>query len=1042
MFALIYLGLAVCIGDFFCRRFYQFASVAHRCAAAILSGLLISTWFTYLAGLLFTRARQPLLWGNLLFAAAAIATLSWKKWKHKIIKHAEVDSRNTFAGSTYVPRPNGSGLADWLVILGYVVLVSWMMFASFNTNGTKLQISNPEYSDFGPNTAIMQSFAVGHNFPTEYPHFSGDRIRYHFLFYFQAGNLEFLGLNPVWSLNLLSIVTLVAMLVLAMTLGEVVFNSRTVGRLGSLLFFFFGSLSYVPFLKKQGSVRGAIQAIRHQGEFLPSIFPYRGEAWGTWSQVTYLNQRHFASAIGILLVVLVFLVIRYRMRLSRRARTVVSGALVATQPNPYSEVVGATGSEAATLPEGALGPREDIASVTGPTEPKEAVVPTVSADETASESAIATEQQQQIVTRVVAADETTSSCAIATEPKEETVVSVERFRDTLLGFIFSGVLLGLLPMWNSAEYIGAAAVLAVLFILFPLRLQMVVLAIPAALIALPQLLYLTGGSGRIPMPRLLHWGYMVDQPTAANVAKYLGFTFGFKWLLIALALVFATSLQRRLFLAISSLLAVAFCFQFTIEVLANQKFIHTWVIIANLFVAFGLWRLWRLSLAGTTVPGKLVATVLFLLVIPGGVIDLFPIHNTGWSEVAYRNDPLIDWLKKNTTPRDIFLTDRFVNHPIVMAGRRVFYGWPYYGWSAGYNAAKRDRVYTELFESKDPWKVYHLLKENGISYVAYDNAIRQAQFIRRPNQELYATYFPKVYDAPNYNGLVIYKVPDTPPPKLSSLPESVSNMFEGGKGTGKGEFDLPAGIAVDSSGNVLVADTNNRRIEKFSPTGSFLSIIGLGQLAAPNGIAIDRNGNMYVADAGNHHVQKFAPDGSLIAEWKGPEPGFYGPRRVAIGPDDSIYVVDQGHTRIVKFDPDGQVLTMWGTKGAGDGQFDDPASVAVDPATNKVYVADPRNSRIQIFDSDGKFLTKWSVAEWRGKPYGFEDLAIDSKTSRLYASSTNINTVFIFDLNGNRIGSLTPKPPDQLEGPSGLALRDRKLYVVNMAGNHVSVIDL
>ena len=88
------------------------------------------------------------------------------------------------------------------------------------------------------------------------------------------------------------------------------------------------------------------------------------------------------------------------------------------------------------------------------------------------------------------------------------------------------------------------------------------------------------------MPKLLHWGYTIDHPTAANVAKYLGFTFGFKWLLIALALVLAGSLQRRFFLAALSLIAVAFSFQFTIEVLANQKFVHIWVIIANLFVAF------------------------------------------------------------------------------------------------------------------------------------------------------------------------------------------------------------------------------------------------------------------------------------------------------------------------------------------------------------------------------------------------------------------------------------------------------------------------
>src|SRR6476620_8655541 len=488
------------------------------------------------------------------------------------------------------------------------------------------------------------------------------------------------------------------MLVIVMTLGEVLFNSRAVGRLGSLLFFFFGSLSYVPFLQKQASVRAAIEAITHQRDYLQTIFPYRGEAWGTWSQVTYLNQLHFATAIGIFLLVLLFLVIRYRAVAAKRAEARASanttiaqrgespdtGSMPITEPGKSPD----TGSMPVTVNQGAL---EDIR------EPQ-AEVPAVAA---------------------------------VTEPSPETRITREPFLATLPPFIFSGVFLGLLPMFNSAVFLTAAAVLGLLFILFPLRLQMMALAITAGLIALPQMLYLSTGSGRTPMPRLLRWGYTLDHPTVANVTKYLGFTFGFKWVLIALALVFATSLQRRFFLAFLSLIAVAFSFQFTIEVLANQKFIHIWVIIANLFVAFALWRLWRFSLGGTTLPGKFVATVLFLLVIPGGIIDFFPINNPGWSEVTYRNDALIDWLKKNTSPRDIFLTDRFVTHPILMAGRRVFYGWPYYAWSAGYDAA-----------------------------------VRQAQFIKRPNEQLYATYFPKVFEDSRINGLVIYKVPDTPPPQL------------------------------------------------------------------------------------------------------------------------------------------------------------------------------------------------------------------------------------------------------------------------------------
>jgi len=215
---------------------------------------------------------------------------------------------------------------------------------------------------------------------------------------------------------------------------------------------------------------------------------------------------------------------------------------------------------------------------------------------------------------------------------------------------------------------------------------------------------------------------------------------------------------------------------------------------------------------------------------------------------------------------------------------------------------------------------------------------------------------------------------------------------------------------------------------------------GPGQLDAPNGIAIGRTGKLYVADAGNHRVQKLAPDGTLIAEWKGPEPGFYGPRKIAIGPDDSIYVVDQGHSRIVRFNLDGETLATWGSDGTGDGQFKDPTSVAVDP-TNKVYVADPVNSRIQVFDSNGRFLADWLIAEW-GRSYGFEDVAIDSQRSRLYASSAHMNTILVFDLQGNRLGSLTPPPPDKLEGPSAIAVAEDKLFVINADSARMSVIPL
>jgi DNA-binding beta-propeller fold protein YncE len=703
------------------------------------------------------------------------------------------------------------------------------------------------------------------------------------------------------------------------------------------------------------------------------------------------------------LLVLIFLAIQYRAFYAKRAASTPSGKTLMPEP------VGSSEGTPETLPGNPASPEGlPVSTSAGP-----------------ATQVLELKQPRRFITQV--------------------------FRSTIPGFIFSGVLLGLLPMWNSAVFIAAFVVLAGLFALCPLRLQMVALAIPAGLIALPQMLYLSTGSGRTQMPKLLHWGYTLDHPTAWNVTKYLGFTFGFKCVLIALALLFANSLQRRVFVAVSSLIVVAFSFQFTIEVLANQKFFHIWIIIANLFVAFGLWRLWRLSLAGITLPGKLTAILLFILIVPGGLIEFFPIHNTFWSEVAYKNDPLIEWLMKETKPRDIFLTNRFVNHPMLMAGRRVFYGWPYYAWSAGYDASKRDKAYLDLFQSRDPKKVFRLLKENGITYAAFDNAVRRGEFVKRHNEQIYSRYFQKVFDDKQnkYDLLAIYKVPDKEPPNLRALPEHATNMFEGGKGTEYGQLDFPRGMAVDSTKNILIADTNNGRLQRFSVDGIFLGVIGTkgegpGEFREPSGIAIDLVGNIYVADTGNHRLQKLKSDGTFVAEWRGAEPGFDAPRDICIGSDKAIYVVDEARAEVVKFDSDGNVLAVWGERGSGNGQFNPPTSVAVDANNNRVYVADPVNGRIEIFDTNAQFVTSWSVPEWRPIPgaWYMQHLIVDSKMHRLYATSTQTDEVLVFNLNGTRTASLRPKPPEKLEGASALVLVNRKLYVLCTFANRVVEIQL
>jgi hypothetical protein len=190
----------------------------------------------------------------------------------------------------------------------------------------------------------------------------------------------------------------------------------------------------------------------------------------------------------------------------------------------------------------------------------------------------------------------------------------------------------------------------------------------------------------------------------------------------------------------------------------------------------------------------------------------------------------------------------------------------------------------------------------------------------------------------------------------------------GAFGSGDGQFTYPFGVAVDTSGNVDVADVSNHRIQKFTSSGTFLTKWGAsgsgdGQFANPSGVAVDTSGNVYVADVSNRRIQKFTSSGTFLTKWgafgsgDGQFDNAYG---VAVDMSGNVYVADAGNARIQKFTSSGTFLTKWGAFGSGDGQFDRAFAVAVDTSGN-VYVADAGNARIQKFTSSGTFLTKWGA---------------------------------------------------------------------------------
>ena len=198
-----------------------------------------------------------------------------------------------------------------------------------------------------------------------------------------------------------------------------------------------------------------------------------------------------------------------------------------------------------------------------------------------------------------------------------------------------------------------------------------------------------------------------------------------------------------------------------------------------------------------------------------------------------------------------------------------------------------------------------------------------------------------------------------------------------------------AGAAGGAGGGPVDCDNNPvDPVFKFDRnTGAVLANIGKGVMVTPHGIALDSQGNVWVADfAGNkagtkgHQVHKFSPKGEkLMSLGMAGKPGnadgqFNQPNDVVIGPDGSIYVSDghdgQGMTtpaavaeglkrgataRISKFTPEGKFVKSWGTLGVKHGEFRTPHAMVFD-GKGRLWVADRGNHRLEIFDQEGKYL--------------------------------------------------------------------------------------
>ena len=297
MFGIIYLILCIltgmeAVGCLFPRRTAENGNrIWVILPTAFGTGVLMLTWAVYIISWMFSvcaGAEHPLFYGNLLVMTVATLVLAvlFKKKKKNIFPAAE-----------------GMLTRKWIlrkeIILFTVVtvFVTWMMFYVFHMKDGILYSGFSVFGDYAPHTAMMRSFSRGNNFPTQYPHYGGQDVKYHFMFQFLVGNLEYLGLRIDIGYNLVSILSLTGFLMILYAISYRMFHSFCAGASALVFFFFRSGTAFWQYLWEHFRAGDLVETLRANTSFIGYT---TNENWGLWNFNVYLNQRHLA--FGLLMV--------------------------------------------------------------------------------------------------------------------------------------------------------------------------------------------------------------------------------------------------------------------------------------------------------------------------------------------------------------------------------------------------------------------------------------------------------------------------------------------------------------------------------------------------------------------------------------------------------------------------------------------------------------------------------------------------------------------------------------------------------------------
>lgn len=644
MLGILYILLCVLCGVALCSFFFKnlrqpavesgLPAFLVELPAWYLTGSLFMTWMVYLLAYVFQEKPEPLLFGNLIawflgvavIAAVGIFGKGFQKFRFSI-----KGIRNFFFGETEESqeKERQKEYGPVLYVLAAVVFVSFLMFLTLKWEDGSTYVGYSVFSDFAPHIGMIRSFSVSDNFPTQYAHFAGEDIRYHFMFQFMVGNLEYLGLRLDFAFNLPSIFGMVAVYMLLFVLVVRLTKSRLCGYLTALLFTFRSSFTLFRYMAEQekGNV---LKALLTNTEFLGYT---QNENWGLWNLNVYCNQRHLAFALAMLvLAVLMFL--------------------------PYVERMG-----------------EHLLAVQGEGE-------TVSV------------RKEQLKTFF--------------------------FTKTAFGVldvkfaVGMGLFLGALAFWNGSVLVATLAMLFFMAAVSVYRLDYLIAAVLALVLYFCQSALFVEGSVVSPS---YYFGFLAENKTIWGVLIFIVELTGIVLFVAIAGAALVKGTKRYMLLVFLVPFILAFTLSLTGDITVNHKWVMMSLMLVSMFAALALTKLFQ---SGDWFR-RGIAIVLLVVLTATGMYDLTTIVKRNENYLVFADDdPVTNWIMEHATTEDMFLTPYYSINRVVMGGAMLYFGWPYYAWSAGYDTYARDAEVKKMYQASTTEELKRLIEKNDIRYIIVD----------------------------------------------------------------------------------------------------------------------------------------------------------------------------------------------------------------------------------------------------------------------------------------------------------------------------------